>query len=51
MGRATQGVRLLTVDAGDVVASAIRTEEEATEAAGPTQAGVKEDGNGEGETG
>jgi DNA gyrase subunit A len=29
MGRATQGVRLLTVDEGDVVASAIRTEEEA----------------------
>ena len=32
MGRATQGVRLLTVDEGDVVASAIRTEEEAPEA-------------------
>jgi DNA gyrase subunit A len=29
MGRATQGVRLLQVDEGDVVASAIRTEEEA----------------------
>jgi DNA gyrase subunit A len=28
MGRATQGVKLLQVDAGDVVASAIRTEEE-----------------------
>jgi hypothetical protein len=32
MGRATQGVRLLHVDKGDVVASAIRTEEEAPEA-------------------
>jgi len=31
MGRATQGVRLLHVDEGDVVASAIRTEEEAPE--------------------
>jgi DNA gyrase subunit A len=29
MGRATQGVKLLQVDPGDVVASAIRTEEEA----------------------
>jgi DNA gyrase subunit A len=29
MGRATQGVRLLQVDEGDVVASAIRTQEEA----------------------
>jgi DNA gyrase subunit A len=28
MGRATQGVRLLHVDEGDVVASAIRTEED-----------------------
>jgi DNA gyrase subunit A len=32
MGRATQGVRLLHVDKGDVVASAIRTEEDAPEA-------------------
>jgi DNA gyrase subunit A len=31
MGRATQGVKLLQVDPGDVVASAIRTEEEAPE--------------------
>jgi len=44
MGRNTQGVKLLTVDAGDVVASAIRTQEEEAPADNGTP---PEGGNGE----
>jgi DNA gyrase subunit A len=44
MGRNTQGVRLLTVDAGDVVASAIRTQEEEAPA---DESAPPEGGNGE----